>query len=634
MNYSDNFGMISVTIRLVQEFYMENKEVIQLLKDSFELKRQTKYKHALELLYKALTICPENVEILSQVAELHVLLNNPTSACAIYERLLAQKPDDADILERLVNYYLGVFNYDKVKLVIEKFILAYPSESAYSVYLSAMNTMRCYERVVEIYNEKKLDSYHSEKLNKHYVIALVNLKLYKEALETLQYYSDKYSFDEEVQFYYALALYQLGKENEAYELLYPFTKNSESARTYNLCGEIELGRNKIESAINFFSIAVKLKSNGLYFYNLATAYFLNGQLEEAKNAYLKAISDSPDVDEYRYALAYLYYKQEELTKAKQILSQVLQRNSDFEAARLLQANILYDEDKYFFAEKELKQGNFSDSNEEYLVLLAKIYRALYKNELAAETYEKLLAISPQSMDYRFELARVYFDLQKYEKAARLVVSIIAEKPKYVNSYVLASKIYIKMFDFKNVLKTTNEALALDLNNEDSLYLKALAEIGLQMYDESINTAQKLLNYNPHKSEAYALLGACYMEKAEFDIALKYYEEAILVDSKNVDYFLNAANLLKKLGRNKEALRYLYVARSLKSDNKEIINRLIDIYIEEKDYKQALKLLRQNILSINEPERRKKAVSQFDEVALLYKTTVNPLKFLIWKLFKI
>ena len=41
---------------------MEDIEVINLLKSAFELKRQAKYKHAMELLYKALAICPKTVK--------------------------------------------------------------------------------------------------------------------------------------------------------------------------------------------------------------------------------------------------------------------------------------------------------------------------------------------------------------------------------------------------------------------------------------------------------------------------------------------------------------------------------------------------------------------------------------------
>lgn len=614
---------------------MENLEVINLLKDAFELKRQTKYKQAMELLYKALSLHPDNVEILTQVAQLHILLDNPSSACGIYEQLLAKKPDDVFVFEQLVSFYLSVFNYEKAKILIEKFVLSYPSEKVYAVYLQTLNEMRLFEKSMTFYEEKDLGTYHSELLNRCYAIALCYQKRYSEAVDILKIEVEKSPHDVELRFYYAQALYLSGNENDAFDIISPFLNDSINPKIYNLAGEIELGKEKFESAIALFLKSVKLKQNGLYFYNLATAYFLNGQLDEAKNSYLQAISFSPEVEEYRYALAYLFYKQQNLKKSKQIIEEVLKRTPDFRAARILYCNILFDENRFFCAEKELKKCEFEASeDEEYLSLLAKVYRALYKNESAREVYEKLLEIKPESMDYRFELARICFDMMKYERAAQIIVSIISARPNYVHAYILASKIYIKMFDFENVLKMTDKILQLDLNNEEAFYLKSLAQISMEKADDAIETAKCLLTYNPHKSEAYALLGACYTEKNDLEVALKYYEEAISLDSKKADYFLNASVLLEKLGRNKDALRYLNIARAMNSENKEINSRLIDLYVAEKHYKQALILLQAQYSYVKDAEIKKCLKSQIDEITNLYKKSVNPVSFLIWKLLKI
>ena len=55
---------------------MNNNEVIEYITKSFDLKRQGYYKPAIEMLYKALNIENNNVEILSQLAELYYLLSN------------------------------------------------------------------------------------------------------------------------------------------------------------------------------------------------------------------------------------------------------------------------------------------------------------------------------------------------------------------------------------------------------------------------------------------------------------------------------------------------------------------------------------------------------------------------------
>ena len=67
---------------------MANKEVLEYITKSFDLKRQGFYKPAIEMLYKALTIENNNIEILSQLAELYYLLENNQRAINYIEKTL------------------------------------------------------------------------------------------------------------------------------------------------------------------------------------------------------------------------------------------------------------------------------------------------------------------------------------------------------------------------------------------------------------------------------------------------------------------------------------------------------------------------------------------------------------------
>ena len=613
---------------------MTNSEVLELLKDAFELKRQLKYKRAIELLYKALTICPDNVEILVQVAELHMLLKNPASACAIYEKLIEQQPDNSDVVENLVKYYINQHKTDKARVILAKYILAYPSDKSYSICLKLLSDMKDYEKIIELYEQKNLISYHNQQMNKYYAIALYGKKRYQEAVAIFEKEAQEAKHDELLHLYYAQTLFELNEADKANTILKPFLRLSEDARVFNLCGEAELRNENYEVAINLFSQAVKLKYGGLYFYNLATAYFLSGQFKEANNFYLKAISASPEVDEYRFAQAYVFYKQGELNKAKQIVDAILARNAGGREAVLLSAQILFDENKYYFAEKQLNSFTFSPDDADYLKLSAKIAKALYKYDDAKSYLENYVTIYTQDMDERYELARLCFDMANFEQAAKLTFEIVLENPKYIGAYILAAKIYIKMFDFEKVISMSDKALALDLNNEEAFYLKAIGYLGLKEYERSIETAKKLLDYNPSKVEAYALLGSNYSEINEIEAAIKYYEEALMLDSHNIDYYVNLASLYEKTGNKKEALRYLNMANVIKQDNKDIVLKLAKTYKAEGQYKQALKLLCRLEKKTKEQGLKKELKLNICELDKEYKNSVNPLKYFVWHVFKV
>ena len=60
------------------------QETIEYIKQAFELKSQQCYKQAIEMLYKALEIENNNLEILFQLGELYFLLNNLLRKFIIY----------------------------------------------------------------------------------------------------------------------------------------------------------------------------------------------------------------------------------------------------------------------------------------------------------------------------------------------------------------------------------------------------------------------------------------------------------------------------------------------------------------------------------------------------------------------
>ena len=615
---------------------MENAEVIEYLKDSFELKRQGMYKQAMELLYKALTECPDNVEILAQVADLHILLNNPASAGAILERLFVNKPDDIDVLDKLSDYYINSFNFDKAKVVLSKFVLAYPDEKAYELYLRKYFKMNDFDKILDFYKEKNLQSINSLSINKIYGMTLCKFKKYNEAKLIFDELYEKLTHDDEFLYYYAQTLYSLGKIDEAYSIVSELVKRTNFSDVYNLCGEIFLGQEKYEQAIDLFSTAVKLKSDGLYFYNLATAYFMNGQLNEAKNFYTKAVSLSPEIKEYKYALAHLHFELGESGKAERILKELLKIYPDFKEAVLLNVEILLKEGKFYQAEKLINEFEFSDKyeDEDYLKYSADICQALYKKEQARDLLKKYTAIKTDAIDELYSLSRLEFELDDTEEAKKLAYDLLSKSPKYVNAYLLLGKIFRKEGDCAKVIEMADKVLSFDLNNEEALRLKAFGYVSLQDFQNAVITLKTLLNYNPNLIEAYSLMGACYASLDEFETAKKYYLEAVTLEPKNADCFMNLAVLEQKLGNENASARYLYIAHSLKPDNREITEKLADAYIDAKRYKLAIKLLSKQLKEERDISLKSEIAEKIKETENLYKKSVNPVRYIIWRIFRI
>lgn len=84
---------------------MEEREVLEYIKQAFDLKSQGCYKQAVEMLYKALEAENDNAEILFQLGELYFLLQNYGRASKYLERVLVKNPKHIDSLKLLRKIY-------------------------------------------------------------------------------------------------------------------------------------------------------------------------------------------------------------------------------------------------------------------------------------------------------------------------------------------------------------------------------------------------------------------------------------------------------------------------------------------------------------------------------------------------
>ena len=329
---------------------MENTQSIEYIKQAFELKESKNYKPAIEMLYKALEIENDNVEILCQIAELYVLLNNYQRALQYLEKALIICPQHINSLEL-------------TRTIKER-----------------QNDLNS---VLEISTKLFEQNQNSENI-KNLIKILVKLKLFCE----IEKYTTSEYFNNDVKIEYANALYAngeiekarelvkqcnfddektlllLGKikfdENDfdgAKEIFNQIGKNSQNPEILNYLGLFELENMNFIEAIKDFSKAINLdKSNSKYYFNLGNAYFYNGWIEESQKAYLKALYINPENFDYRYALAYLYYDKKDFIKARKETDAILETNPDHSQARVLKA-LLLAEDKDLLEAKRILEEN-------------------------------------------------------------------------------------------------------------------------------------------------------------------------------------------------------------------------------------------------------------------------------------
>ena len=247
---------------------MQNNEVLEYIKEAFELKSQKCYKQAIEMLYKALETENENIEILFQLGELYFLLKNFPRALHYLEKVLEKNPKHLDALKISGKIYLLSGNYrDAYNMAQRAFDIDQTPENI----LCMIDILAKTESIEKIAELEKNEISNDEVIYGFAKAYYDNGKLEaaKQRLEkTLNLNPDN-----------ADALVLLGKiyfdENEfekSKNIFNTFPKTSENPEVLNYLGLFALEDMKFVDAIKYFSKASNIdKQNDKYFYNLEHA---------------------------------------------------------------------------------------------------------------------------------------------------------------------------------------------------------------------------------------------------------------------------------------------------------------------------------------------------------------------------
>ncbi len=491
----------------------EEKEVLNFIKEAFALKEQGLYKPAVEMLYKALAMDNDNIEVLFQLAELYSFMYNYTRAKGYLEQVLTVNPNHLESLKLLQKIlekeedFNAALDYAKKIFELEK---------------SSENL----KTLVKI--SSKLNIIDKTWINSKYANSDVIFEIAKAMYENGEDAKELLKGDDEQ------SKILLGKiyfdENElekSREIFQNFPNTTENAEILNYKGLFALEDMNFTEAIKCFSKASNYaKTNPVYFYNLANAYFFNGWMTEAQKAYSKALYLNPESLDYRYSLAYLYWEIKEFDKCQKEVDAILAINPNHSGARVLKALILNRNNEFMKAKLILEESVDLGYNDDFtLTSLGETYKSLDMFEKAEKVLSEVHGRNPENLDCISDLADVYIKEKEYDCALNLAKKIIQANPNYIYGYVLGAKISYAKKDFEKAKEFAQEALSLDMNCSEGYYYLALVRLEEKDFDEAIECMKRAIIYDAANPVYYAQMSNIYKAKNDIKTALEYISEA-------------------------------------------------------------------------------------------------------------
>ena len=609
----------------------------KFLKQAFQLQEEKHYKQAIEALYKALCIESDNIEILAQISHLYFLMNNFERSLEYAEKILDIDPNHIDTLKIVVNINKVTKKYAKALQFAEKLYRLSPDIDNFVTYLEMLTECNQHNTVInEIENSKfNYEERKNEKLLLIEGYSRLKLNQIFKAIGIFQEIIKLYPSNTDARFYLGVIYYQKHQEADAEKLFNSVLDEIQCDRTYNYLGLLKIDQHKIADAINYFQFAIKIEQNNpLYYYNLGTAYSLNGWLIEAENSFKHAVFLEPDNIIYNYSLAYLYYERHDLKKALENIDHILQIKPDYADAIILKALINAKNGDLIGAKNTLTNLAEKVTNNDFLYYaMAKIYKEIPMYKEAIDSLQQALFIKPESLEYLSELADCYCELGKYQVAQDIITKVLYLNKHFIFAYLLQAKMNIKQNKYTEAAKIVDNTIKLDSSCAEAYKYMAVISAAQGLKNKSIENAKIAVSLQPSNHKYYAFLGKLYFDAQEYDSAFLYYKEASMLDELNVDYLYNAALAADKDDDFINASNYYSYALRQDPYNNLIIYEYVDLLKRHNKLKQALSLLKSKIETVESEnvakvlEQKYKELKEEDEQPLIQKigTFINNIK---------
>ena len=552
-----------------------NLEKIELIKKSFEFKHQQKYKEAIELLYKALEYTSndyDNVELLAQIGELHLVLNNHQRALEEFQKALSLDPNHNLSKQKCYEIYLALNKVNKALEIARNMCEADPSPQNYYFYFNALIIADKKQDALALFNS--LDEVIKLDADVLYLISTISeeekRKILLERVLEMDETHQKANLD--------LAEIEFEEKNWDRVIRYSLALDDDNPMGHYYLGQVEAIRNNFSKAVEHFIQAIKLDNDEHDFYlNLAKAYIDSSNFKDGLKALKLSINysiirnEKESLDEKYFLSGWVLIQQNEDSKAILNLNFINKKSKLYNNAQILIQTINLKNNNIADAKLNLeKLYEKEKTNPILLESLAGVYKELKLYKKAIDMYNQALNLYPNSLYYILVLIDLYIDDKNYDDSMNLINSVKARYAHCASIYNSLARIYYRLKDLVSALNAINQYLELDKNRAESFYFKGLILNDLERYEEAKQFIYTAIRLKPTIAKYYSQMARAYVGCNQFDSALLYSKEAIEIDKDSIRFKKQAYEISLKIG-NEDKIK-IYENMLKRSEDIAKINR--------------------------------------------------------------
>jgi tetratricopeptide (TPR) repeat protein len=325
------------------------------------------------------------------------------------------------------------------------------------------------------------------------------------------------------------------------------------------------------------------------------------QEEEAKAVLTRLLEIKPDHEQAVALYAYILDKQNLTSQALEWLQKALDQYPEQHEWRLMYARLLADAEQYQASMTQFKQlqlqypqngeilyalgilalqlDQLSAARDYFLELiktgeqvntarfyLGQIAQAEKKYELALFWYQQIKGGS-NYLNAVVRIALIYVEQGKIEKAVKYLRQVPVDNEEDASALLqLEAEILIEQQQYEQAMKAYNQALKLQPDDTDLLYMRSLLADKMGFVSQMEQDLRRILQLEPQNANALNALGYGLTEYTDrLGEAYELIKQALILKP-NEHYILDSMGwILYKMGHYAESLAYLRKAQAKQAD---------------------------------------------------------------------
>lgn len=248
----------------------------------------------------------------------------------------------------------------------------------------------------------------------------------------------------------------------------------------------------------------------------------------------------------------------------------------------------------------LKKALEIDTENDYLQRdLTNLYLRDKQNAKALEVMESLVAQDPDNVELLVLFGKLKQGAEDMAGARDAYKKVLALAPDQEEIYILLGNLYMEEENYSRSAQVFGEMVRRFPDSYAGHYLKGRAAQEQGEYRSAAESFEQALSLEPDLDEARFSLIDVFEAQGFHDRSERLYHEILAEDPDNIQALFGLALLYHETGRTAAAGKLIRPLGKKASSEPDILRKIIQIYINEKAYKEAAVLLEKMLESAPE-----------------------------------